>query len=385
MRFRHFLLCFVLLGLFVIAGCAGGESKTNAQAPPPTVPVGVGEVTRKDVPLVLKSIGNVEPFETVSIKSLVAGELVDVHFKEGQDVKKGQLLFTLDQRQFIADLKKAEGVLEKDMAQAKNARAQAARYEQLLKEGVVAKEQYDQIVANAGAAEATLDSDRAAVESAKVQVQYTKIYSPISGRTGNLMVHQGNIVKANDVPLVTINQISPIHVSFAIPEQQLAEVKKYMTAGTLKVEAVIPNDQAPAGPPQGKLDFVDNNVDPATGTIKLKGAYANNDHRLWPGQFVDIVLTLTTQQNAIVVPSKAVQTGQQGQYVFVVKPDMTVDMRAIKVTRTAGPDTVVESGLQPGDRVVTDGQLKLNKGVRVEVKQAAQPPASPQQNVPSGD
>jgi multidrug efflux system membrane fusion protein len=385
MRARFLLLFSILLALVAISGCTGGESKTSAQVPPPTVPVGVGEVTRKDVPLVLRSIGNVEPFETVSVKSLVAGELVDVHFKEGQDVKKGQLLFTLDQRQFLADLKKAEGVLEKDIAQAKNARAQAARYEQLLKEGVVAKEQYDQIVANAGAAEATLDSDRAAVESAKVQVQYTKIFSPISGRTGTLMMHQGNIVKANDVPLVTINQISPIHVSFAIPEQQLADVKKYMSAGTLKVEAVIPNDKSPAGPPQGKLDFVDNNVDPTTGTIKLKGAYTNNDNRLWPGQFVDVVLTLATQQNAIVVPSKAVQTGQQGQYVFLVKPDMTVDMRPIKVTRTAGADTVVESGLQPGDRVVTDGQLKLTKGARVEVKQAAQTPASSQQNVPSGD
>lgn len=372
-----------------IAGCSGGEQKTNAQAAAPaTVPVGAGEVVRKDVPLVLRSIGNVEPFETVAVKAQVGGELMEVHFKEGQDVNKGQLLFTLDQRQFLADLKKAEGNLERDVAQAKNARAQAVRYEQLLKEGVVAKQQYEQMVANADAAEAAVASDKAAVDAAKVQLQYTKIYSPINGRTGNLMVNRGNIVKANDVALVTINQIAPIHVQFAIPEQQLAEVKRYMAAGTLKVEAVIPNDASPNGPPQGKLDFIDNNVDPATGTIKLKGAYPNGDHRLWPGQFVDVVLTLATQQNATVVPSKAVQTGQQGQYVFVIKPDMSVDMRVIKVSRTAGQDTVVESGLTPGERVVTDGQLKLTKTSRVEIKQSAvtEPGknAAPR-NVPAGD
>lgn len=385
MRARLLIFSLLLAALIGLSGCSASESKTNAQAPPPTVPVGVGEVTRKDVPLVLRSIGNVEPFETVSVKSQVGGELVEVHFKEGQDVNKGQLLFTLDRRQLEADLKKAEGNVERDVAQAKNARVQATRYEQLLKEGVVARQQYEQMVANADAAEAAVASDKAAVDAAKLQLQYTRIFSPINGRTGNLMVDRGNIVKANDVPLVTINQITPIHVQFAIPEQQLAEVKRYMAAGTLKVEAVIPNDASPNGPPLGKLDFIDNNVDPTTGTIKLKGAYQNADRRLWPGQFVDVVLTLATQANAVVVPSKAVQTGQQGQYVFVVKPDMTVDMRTIKVSRTAGQDTVIESGLQPGDKVVTDGQLKLTKGARVEIKQAAQVPEAAPRTVPAGD
>lgn len=380
MRARNPVFFLLLTGSIALSGCSGGEQKTAAKAPAPAVPVVVGEVVRKDVPLILRSIGNVEPFETVEVKSQVGGELVNVHFKEGQDVNKGQLLFTLDRRQLEADLKRAESNLERDIAQAKNARTQAQRYEQLLKEGVVAKQQYDQMIASADAAEATVAADRAAVEFAKVQLQYTRIYAPISGRTGNVMVDQGNIVKANDVPLVTINQISPIHVSFSIPQQQLPEVKRYSSAGSLKVEAVVPNAGEGTPNPQGKLDFIDNTVDAATGTIKLKGVYPNADRRLWPGQFVDVVLTLSTDMNAVVVPSRAIQTGQQGQYVFVVKPDMTVDMRVIKVRRAAGADTIIESGVEPGEKVVTDGQMRLNKDARVEIKQAGlTPAATPQQ------
>lgn len=379
MRARNPVFFLLLIGSIALSGCSGGEQKTAAKAPAPAVPVVVGEVVRKDVPLILRSIGNVEPFETVEVKSQVGGELVNVHFKEGQDVNKGQLLFTLDRRQLEADLKRAESNLERDIAQAKNARTQAQRYEQLLKEGVVAKQQYDQMIASADAAEATVAADRAAVEFAKVQLQYTRIYAPISGRTGNVMVDQGNIVKANDVPLVTINQISPIHVSFSIPQQQLPEVKRYSSAGSLKVEAVVPNAGEGAANPQGKLDFIDNTVDAATGTIKLKGVYPNADRRLWPGQFVDVVLTLSTDMNAVVVPSRAIQTGQQGQYVFVVKPDMTVDMRVIKVRRAAGADTIIESGVEPGEKVVTDGQMRLNKDARVEIKQAGLTPAATSQ------
>jgi multidrug efflux system membrane fusion protein len=303
------------------------------------------------------------------VKSQITGEIVAVHFREGDDVTKGQLLFEMDPRQPNADLARAQSNLVRDQAQAKNARLQAERYARLLKEGVVSAQEYDRFVAEAEALEAAVAADKAAVEQAALQLQYTKIYAPVSGRTGNLMVDRGNIAKANDDPaLVTINQITPISVSFAIPEQQLYDVKRYMNAG-LRVEAVLPGQDTPSL--RGKLTFVDNAVDPTTGTIKLKGEFANADRRLWPGQFVDIVLTLTTTPNAIVVPSQAVQTGQQGQYVFVVKPDMTADLRPVVAARSVGAETVIESGVQPGERVVTDGHLRLQKGAKVEIKHGA--------------
>ena len=376
-----FFSAAVLLAL--ISGCSQPE-KTAAQAPA-TVPVSIGTVVQKDVPVTLRAIGNVEPFQTVGVKSQINGELQEVHFREGQDVNKGDLLFTLDQRQLKADLARAEGNLQRDEAQAKNARVQAQRYAALLKEGVVAQQQYDQFVSNADALDATVAADRAAVEYARLQVQYTRISAPISGRTGSIQVHRGNIVKANDVDLVTINQIAPINVQFAIPEQQLAEVKHYMAARTLKVQAVTRSDDPtrPAGEllaSAGELTFIDNAVDPATGTIKLKGTFQNRDRNLWPGQFVDVVLTLTTESNAVVVPSQAVQTGQKGSYVFVVAADNTADMRPVTVKRTAGPETVVTAGLKPGDRVVTDGQLRLTRGAKVEMKQAPAGTQTPEGN-----
>lgn len=360
--------------LALVSGCSQPE-KTAAQGPPPTVPVSLGIVVQKHVPVTLRAIGNVEPYQTVGVKSQISGELQEVHFREGQDVNKGDLLFTLDQRQLKADLARAEGNLQRDEAQARNARVQAQRYAALLKEGVVAQQQYDQFVSNADALDATVAADRAAVEYARLQLQYTRISAPISGRTGSIQVHRGNIVKANDVDLVTINQIAPINVQFAVPEQQLGEVKHYMAARTLKVEAVTRSDDParPAGTllaSAGELTFIDNTVDPATGTIKLKGTFNNRDRNLWPGQFVDVVLTLSTEQNAVVVPSQAVQTGQRGSYVFVVAEDNTADMRAITVKRTAGTETIVSSGLTPGERVVTDGQLRLTRGAKVEMKQA---------------
>src|SRR5438270_2321862 len=408
MRFRrHFsLLALATLSTAVLSGCSGGEKKASAQAPS-SVPVVVATVAQKSIPVSVRSIGNVQPFQTVSIKSQLNGELTAVHFKEGQDVEKGQLLFELDARPLEAELKRNEGNLLRDEAQFKNAQTQAKRYAALLKEGVVAREQYDQFISNAEALQAAVAADKAAVESARVQLQYTKIYSPVSGRTGNLMVNVGNIVKANDVPiLVTINQVTPIYVEFSIAENQLADVKRYLAARTLRVQAIpsaagqgsggsnqatsnptfalpapaaasastpppLPGSLRPGPglqPVDGQLTFVDNAVDPTTGTIKLKGTFANKDRRLWPGQFVDVVLTLTTQPNAITVPTQAVQTSQSGQYVFVVKADNTADMRTVTVSSTFGGESVVSSGLQPGERVVVEGALRLTKGTRVEVK-----------------
>ena len=362
------LLLILGLALLAVAGCGKDETKAAASAPPPSVPVSVATVVQKDMPVVIRAIGNVEAIEKVEVKSQIAGQIVAVHFKEGDDVRKGQLLFEMDPRQPRVDLARAEGNLLRDQAQAKNARVQAERYSRLLKEGVVSTQEYDRFTSEAEAAEAAVAADKAAVEQAKLQLAYTSIYAPVSGRTGNMMVDVGNIVKVNEGTLVTINQITPIAVNFAIPEQQLADVKKYRNAG-MRVEALLPASDQP--PLRGELKFIDNAVDPATGTIKLKGDFANTDRRLWPGQFVDIQLTLTTTPNAIVVPTQAVQTGQQGQYVFIVKPDMTADMRPVVVQRTMGSETVLVSGVQAGDRVVTDGHLRLQKGAKVEVKQSA--------------
>jgi len=363
-------LVFLAAGsLGLLTSCTG----TKAAPPAPTaVPVLAATVEQKNVPQQVRAIGAVESYSTVSVKTQITGELTGVFFKEGHDVKKGQLLFTLDKRPFEADLKKAEGNLSKDRAQAVNARVQARRLDALFKAGVVSKEEYDQMQSNAEALEAAVASDEAAVENARVQVLYCSIYSPINGRTGNLIVHQGNMIKANDnPPLVNINQVEPIYVAFTVPEQNLAEIKRYASTGKLRVEAYIPNDTR--GPAVGTLSFIDNAVDQTTGTIKLKGEFANADRRLWPGQFVNAALTLRNQPNAIVVPSQAVQNGQQGQFVFVIKNDMTVEARPIVIGQSADGQAIVEKGLAPGERVVTDGQLRLVPGSRVQIKQALIP------------
>lgn len=369
---RTRLEILVLSLLIAVAGCSKQEN-ASAKGPVPAVPVIVATVEKKDVPVTIRAIGNVEPIEKVDIKSQVAGQVIAVHFKEGQDVKKGDLLFEIDPRQAQADLNKAHGQLTKDKAVAVNARADANRYAALFKEGVTSKQEYDRAVAAADSADATVASDQAAVENAKLQLRYTKIDAPVTGRTGNLAVTVGNIVKANEAVLVTINQISPIYVSFSIPEQQLPDVKKYMASG-LKVEALPQGTNAAAGVP-GKVTFIDNSVDVQTGTIRLKATFANRGGSLWPGQFADVVLTLTTQPNAITVPSAAVNVGQNGQYAFVVNDaDKTVDMRPVTVQRTYGDHSVIASGLKAGETIVTDGQLRLTKGSRVEIKETYRPP-----------
>ena len=309
-----------------------------------------------------------EAYNTVSIKAQVNGVVSRVHFTEGQDVRKGALLFTIDPRPFEAALKQAEAQLAKDRAQARFALEQVRRYGDLLKDGIVTQDQYDQLKANADALEAAIAADRAAVDNARVQLGYCYIRSPIDGRTGNLAVRVGNLVKANDEPvLVTINQLTPIYVSFTVPEKELPEIKKYLSGGRLKVEAVAPND--PKGPEEGTISFLDNAVDTTTGTIRLKGTFANSGLRLWPGQFVNCALTLTYLSNAVVVPTSAVQTGQQGEYLFVVKRDGTVEMRPVAVALAGGGESVIARGVKPGETVVTDGQLRLVPGAKVEVKE----------------
>jgi multidrug efflux system membrane fusion protein len=331
------------------------------------VPVTAATVIQKAVPVQLRAIGNVEAYSTISVKSQIEGVLIRVHFKEGQYVNKEDILFTIDPRPYEAALKQAEANLAKDTAQLENARVEVTRYAELVKKGYVAQEQYDQIRTNAAALEATVNADKALVENARLQLKYCFIYSPITGRTGNLIANQGNLIKANaDNPMVTINQIQPIYVTFFVPEQYLNEIKKYMAARKLNVEAFISKEDVM--PEQGVLTFIDNTVDMATGTIKLKGTFANKGKRLWPGQFVNVLLSLTMQPDAIVVPSQAVQAGQSGVYVFVIKSDLTVESRPVVVDRSLDGESVIEKGLQPGEKVVTDGQLRLVPGAKVEIK-----------------
>jgi multidrug efflux system membrane fusion protein len=329
----------------------------------------VADVRQKTVPVEVHAIGNVEAYSTVSVKSQVEGIIEGVHFTEGQDVRQGDLLFTIDFRPFETALRQAEANLARDIALEKNAQAQAERYTKLFEAGIVSQEQYDQFRTSAESYEAAVRADKAAVERAKLELGYCTIRSPLAGRTGRLIVHQGNLVKANaDTPLVVINQISPIYVNFSVPEENLSTIRKYGAAGKLRVEAAAPDVPQPA---EGLLTFVDNTVDNTTGTVKLKGTFENRDRRLWPGQFVNVKLKLTTQPNAIVVPSQAVQSGQAGQYVFVVKPDLTAESRLVIVSRSVDGESVVEKGLQPDERVVVDGQLRLAPGMKVEIKTAS--------------
>jgi multidrug efflux system membrane fusion protein len=319
------------------------------------------------MPVEVDVVGTAEAFSSVAVRAQITGELTSVNFEQGQDVQAGQVLFTLDRRPLEAALAQAESNLRRDIAQASNARAIAERLDDLVERGISTKAERDTAVATATALEAQVGANTAAVENAKVQLQYATIRAPLAGRTGALMVNTGNLVRANDqTPLVVINQIAPMYVSFGIPENVLPDLRRYMALGSLQVEATPTGDGGP--PANGRITFVDNTVDQSTGSIKVKGTFANADRKLWPGQFVHIAVRLSTERSAIVAPTSAVQMGPQGEYVFLVKPDKTVEMQPIAVARAAGADTVIKSGLRPGDVVVTDGQLRLVPGSRISVK-----------------
>jgi multidrug efflux system membrane fusion protein len=371
MRIRAALLVSILPVL--LAGCSGGKADGPPAGKPkggaePAVPVTVSTVSRKTVPMQLEAVGKVEPLSTVAVLARVGGELNHVHFTEGQEVQKGQVLFTLDPRPYQAALAQAEAAVARDKAVAANSASDLKRYGDLVQKEYVTREQYDRIASETASAGATVKADEAAVEAARLQLEYCTIRSPLSGRTGSLLVHQGNLVKANDAqPLVVINQIRPIYVSFSVPQAQLPEIDKYRSEGHLGVEAAAA--EGGGAPQRGTLSFIDNQIDRTTGTILLKATFPNESRALWPGQFTKVRLTLTQQADAVVVPAQAVQTGQQGQYVYVVRADQTVESRAVQVSRTVGGDTVVASGLSPGETVVTDGQLRLAPGVKVKTRE----------------
>jgi multidrug efflux system membrane fusion protein len=365
----------LLTGFVIVAAAAAffAQKRSDGRPPqhsePPGVAVTAAVALQKTVPVQLTAIGTVESIASVSIKSRISGQLVQVHFKEGQDVSKGQLLFTIDPRPYEVDLKEAQARLAKDKILVGKAELDAKRYAELAGKDFVSKDKSEQARANAAALKATVAGDQAAVENAQLQLSYCYIHAPFNGRTGSLLVDEGAQIKANDDRgLVDITQITPIYVGFSLPQQDLGRIQQHMQQQTLPVAAFLPGDRA--HPEQGSLTFLDNRISSDTGTIGLKATFDNSDRRLWPGQFVDVVLTLTTRPDAVVVPSQAIQTGQQGLFVFIIKPDMTVEDRPVKTAMTVGGETVVDSGVSPGERVVTDGQFRLVPGSRVQVRKA---------------
>jgi multidrug efflux system membrane fusion protein len=321
------------------------------------------------MPVTLHAIGNVEAASTVDVRSQVSGELLDVGFTEGQDVTAGQILFTLDPRPFELALKQAQAQLDKDTSQSRTVEAQRERANRLFASGLISQADNDTANAQANALKGTLSLDNVQIENAKLQLQYSRIVAPVSGRTGALLVHKGSLVRANDAsPLVVINQIVPASVSFAVPARTLAAIRGSRTK--LRAEAVASGSKDM--PSVGAVNFIDNAVDPTSDTIRLKASFPNTDKRLWPGQFVEVALQLSVDEHAIVVPAAAVTPSQQGSTIFVVKSDQTVEIRPVTVARTEGNDAVIANGLQPGEVVVTDGQLGLTAGARVSTKS---PPA----------
>ena len=335
----------------------------------PAIPVVVAPVVAKTVPLRVEAIGNVEPFATVAIKARVDGQIVKVFFADGQEVAAGQPLFQLDPRPFQASLQQAEAALLRDKAQLDRARTQQQRYQDLLQKNFISPDAYAQFVTNADTAAAAVRSSEAALENARLQLEYATIRSPISGRTGKILIQLGNLVKANDTPsLVVINQVAPVYLSFAVPEQYLGAIRKYMAIGKLPVEARLQEANSSAS---GELAFIDNTVDAVTGTVKLRAVFQNQDRVLWPGQFVTASVTLRKQQDAIVVPSQAVQTGPKGQFVFVITPGLLAEVREVAVERVEGVQSIIARGLKPGESVVTNGQSRLVSGAKVSLSPGA--------------
>jgi multidrug efflux system membrane fusion protein len=347
----------------LLAGCSRPAAESAAPRGPATVPVTAVAAESRDVPIRLAAIGTADPVSTVSIRPQVGGLLASAAFQEGQEVRQGDLLFRIDDRPFVTALHQAQAALARDQAQEIAATRDAARYDELLLKNFVSAEDRDRLVAQRDSAKAAVVQDKATIEAARLQVAYATIRSPIDGKTGPLLIQPGNVVQANASVLVTIHQMRPIRVAFPVPESRLPDLRQRMAAGVLDVLASPQGDPGPAI--AGRLTFLGNEVDRATGTVLLKATFENGDGRLWPGQFVRVSLTLGVQKGATVVPSAAVQDGQQGSYVFVVKPDDTADLRKVTLGPADDGFTVVD-GVAPGEQVVTDGQLRLAPGTRVE-------------------
>ncbi len=375
MNRRPVLVAAVAVAVLAGAGYLIADSVTTAapkqaRGEAAAVPVVMAAATARQVPVTVGVIGTVEAYSMVTVKSRVDGQLISAAFTEGQSVKQGDLLFNIDPRPFEASVAQAEAMLARDQATLEGTRKDLERYQQLAKQGVSSRQQLDQTAAAEKAQQATVKADQASLQSARLQLEYTRIYSPVDGRTGSILVDVGNLVKANDTnALVTINQVEPINVSFSVPEKYLPEIKRRMASGTLQVTARPPGSDAQ--PNIGKVTFVNNAADTTTGTIQLKGTFGNQDEALTPGQLVDTVLTLYTIDNAVTVPDSAIQSSQRGSAVYVVKDDMTVEFRPVITSVSKDGYTVIDDGLAAGEQVVLEGQLRLTKGTKVRAVDAA--------------
>ncbi|MEK6242943.1 MAG: efflux RND transporter periplasmic adaptor subunit [Pseudomonadota bacterium] len=370
----------ILAGLVVVLAAGGlvayfsGDSRAKekpAAKGPPTASVAVVAAVQQTVPVRLQAIGNVEAFASVAVKSRVDGQILELHFREGQEVKKGEVLFRIDARPFEAAFRQSEAQALRDVASRDQAASQERRYQELLDKNFVSKDAYAQYRTNAQTAEATSKASQAGLENSKLNLEYTVIRSPINGYVGRALLQAGNMVKANDtISLVIINQVKPVYVSFAIPEQQLTMMRDLMRKSPLAVEVAAPGaDKAIA---TGRIAFLDNAVDQTTGTIKVRAVFDNGDAALWPGQFYTVRVKLYDQENAITVPSRALQTGPDGQFVYVVKADMTAELRKVVVARTEGDVAVLAEGkLAKGERVVVRGALRLAPGIKVNIVDSA--------------
>ncbi|MFL6582531.1 MAG: efflux RND transporter periplasmic adaptor subunit [Burkholderiales bacterium] len=371
-RLTHFIpvanaaVTAVLATCLMLCGCSDKNgAQAEAKKSAPVTPVLVGVVSEKSMPLRLHAIGNVETVASVAVKSRVDGQIIATHVRDGQDLVKGDALFQIDPKPYQSQLEQAQANLARDQAQLEYLRGQELRYQDLLKQNFVSKEGYAQVAANFHGAQASVVADEAAVQHARIDLGYTTIRSPIDGRAGKVMLSVGNMVKANDtVAMVVINQLTPIYVSVAVPEHYLNEIREHQKKTPLRVEVEIEKGKSVTG----KLAFIDNAVDVSTGTIKLHGIFANEDKRLWPGQFVESWVTLRDEDKAIVVPTQALQTGPNGQYVYIVKQDATVELRPVKVARTEGVDSVIADGLKAGETVVVDGASRIVPGSKVSTK-----------------
>jgi multidrug efflux system membrane fusion protein len=355
-----------------IPGIAGATTQVAVPPPrvAPTQPVVATTVARQAVPLDFSVIGSVQASESVAVKSRLDGQIVKTHFKEGDEVKAGDLLFTLDSRAIEAQMHQAEANLARDQAQLVNYKRTVGRLGDLAQREFASRQSLDDARTNEAVTIASAAADQAAIENAKVQLSYTKILAPIDGRTGVITLTNGNTVKANDtVTIVTIAKIHPINVLFAVPQKYFDQVRQALAKGPVEAYAEIPNGGGRKIP--GGISFFDNNIDPTTGTFQVKATFANDDGSLWPGMFVSVIVRLGVQSDALVVASAAVQSGQNGSYVFVVRPDLTAEMRPVTVAREADGRSIIASGLKDGEKVVVDGQLRLTNGTKVEVRAAA--------------
>lgn len=355
-----FLLAAALLtGLLAGFGCKSQKPKAAAQRP--LVPVTMGQVVKKDMPLAITAIGRAEPYATVSVTSRVSGQLLRVHFEQGDMVQEGRLLFDIDPKPYQASLDQAMANRQKDLANLKEADADVKRYRGMVKRDFVSQQQYDQKEANAAALRASVKADEAQIRTAQLNLSYCAINSPITGRTGKLLVNAGNQVQAGgSTSLVVINQVQPIYVSFSLPEKDLPLVRRFQAKGPLQVEAKTTGQDPKTC--LGHLTFIDNQVDESTGTILMRGTFANQTNTLWPGQFVNVALALTVEKDALTVPVPAVQEGPDGKILFVVGQGNKVEIRPVEVERVVGNTAVIKKGAKESERVVTDGHLLLYPG-----------------------